>query len=134
MESILSLSDAAMLNPLQLAYMGDAVWEMEVRGRILQKKLNVHRMHCECVRYVNANGQVRCLSLIRDSLTPEENSLVLRGRNAHANHPSPRNQTRADYSEATGFEALLGYLYLSGQKERMHELFGIIWKGTEQNG
>ena len=123
--------EAAMLNPLQLAYMGDSVWEMIVRNRLILQRRNVHHMHTECVRTVNAGAQARAMRLLQPFLTEEEKAIVLRGRNAHAKHPSPRNQDPADYSESTGFEALLGFLYLTGSEKRLKELVEIIFGKDE---
>lgn len=119
--------DALMLNPLQLAYMGDTVWEIMVRSRLIRQRKNVRNMHRECVESVNAGAQARFLAVIRDRLTETEFSVYHRGRNAHPHHASPRNQNPADYAEATGFEAVLGFLYLTGQEERMRELEKMIW-------
>ena len=119
--------DALLLNPLQLAYMGDTVWEIMVRSRLIRQKKNVRNMHRECVESVNAGAQARFLTLIRDRLTETELAVYHRGRNAHPHHPSPRNQNPADYAEATGFEAVMGFLYLTGQADRLRELEEMIW-------
>ena len=111
--------EALLLNPLQMAYMGDTVWEMMVRSRLISLRLNVHHMHAECVRHVNAAAQARFLEMLRPDLTETEAAVVQRGRNAHSRHPSPRHQDPADYADATGFEALLGFLYLTGRTERL---------------
>ncbi|MBQ9211826.1 MAG: ribonuclease III [Clostridia bacterium] len=120
--------EAALLNPLQLAYMGDSVWEMLVRSRLIFQKKNVHHMHTECVQRVNAAAQAQAMELIHPMLTEEESSIFQRGRNAHARHPSPRHQAPADYAEATGFEALMGYLYLTGALERIRQLADVIFE------
>ena len=125
--------DAALLNPLQLAYMGDSVWEMMVRSRLIFQRLNVHHMHMECVRSVNASAQARYMKLILPFLSETEVSIAHRGRNTHARHPSPKNQTPVDYAEATGFEALLGYLYLTGNDDRLKEIQDIILKEEKEH-
>ena len=119
--------EASLLSPLQLAYMGDSVWEMIVRSRLIEKRKNVKHMHQACVEEVNAGAQARCLAIIRPILTETEESIVLRGRNAHPKHPSPRNQNPGDYAEATGFEALMGYLYLTGDDKRLENLAEMIF-------
>ena len=119
--------DAAMLNPLQLAYMGDVVWEMMVRFRLILLHKNVHHMHTECVNSVNAASQAKNLERIRPILSETEEHIVQRGRNAHARHPAPKNQSQADYSEATGFEALVGFLFLTGQSERLREIDRLLF-------
>ena len=114
--------DALQLNPLQLAYMGDAVWEIMVRSRLIAQRKNVKHMHRECVESVNAAAQARFAEKIRYLMTETELSVFIRGRNAHPHHASPRNQDPADYAEATGFEAMLGFLYITGQDGRIGEL------------
>ena len=120
--------EAALLNPLQLAYMGDAVWEMIVRSRLLAQRKNVHHMHTECVNSVNAAAQARDMARIRPGLSDEEAEIATRGRNAHAKHPAPRHQDPADYAEATAFETLLGYLYLTGNFDRIRWIQEIIFE------
>ena len=125
--------EASLLNPLQLAYMGDAVWEMMVRSRLVQQRMNVRHMHSECVNKVNAAAQARSIALVMDRLTPEEAAIFQRGRNAHAKHPSPRNQNPSDYAEATGFEALIGFLFLTGREDRLKEIEERVWKGESEH-
>lgn len=125
---------AGLLNPLQLAYMGDAVWEIVVRSRLIHQQKSVRHMHTECVQSVNAAAQARNLEKILPLLTEEEKAVVLRGRNAHSRHPAPRHQNPADYSEATGFEALLGYLYLTERYDRIHEIQETIFYEEAADG
>lgn len=124
----MSEKQALLLNPLQLAYVGDSVWETVIRGALVCQGLNVHHMHNMCVGYVNAHGQACCLKQIEDRLFPVECEIVRRGRNAHARHPSPKNQNPEDYSTATGFEALIGFLYLTGKDERILEFAVAVIK------
>ena len=121
-------NDAGKLNSLQLAYIGDVVWEALVRTDLVLKKLNVHHMHDQCIRFVNAHAQAEWLALLRSTLTEEETEIVRRGKNAHAHHSAPKNQQPADYAAATAFEALLGYLYLTGNEERIRQISDIIMK------
>ena len=123
---VMDPKDAALLNPLQLAYVGDAVWEILVRQQLILKCFNVHHMHTECVRRVNAAAQAGYMALLRPCLNDVEMEIARRGRNAHARHPSPRNQAPEDYAESTSFEAVIGYLYLTGQKNRLAELYGLL--------
>ena len=111
---LLCFEEAERLNPLQLAYMGDSVWETVVRTRLILQKRNPRRMHEECVKMVNAAAQARHMAVIRDSLEEKELSIANRGRNTHA--------------EATGFESLFGYLYITGQDDRIRELADIIFE------
>jgi len=115
-------SEVQRYNGLQLAYIGDTVWEMLVRCRMMELRLKVHHMHSECVAEVNAHAQAEHLRQILPSLRENEAEIVRRGRNAHARHPAPKNQDPDDYAAATGFEALLGYLFLTGQSGRIQEL------------
>ena len=126
-ESLLSIEEAESLNALQLAYMGDAVWEMIVRTRMMLQRRHLRRMHEECVKMVNAAAQARHMKRISGSLTEKEQTIAHRGRNAHAKHPTPKNQIPADYAEATGFESLLGFLYITGQDERISALSDLIF-------
>ncbi len=123
--------EAGLLNPLQLAYLGDTVWETLIRSELISRRLNVHHMHMECIRYVSAQGQAGGLKQIQEILSDPEAEIVRRGRNAHAKHPVPKNQDPGDYAAATGFEALLGYWYLTGQEERILTSLNIILGGAE---
>ena len=116
------------MNPLQLAYVGDTGWEILFRGHLAAKRLNVGHMHRITVASVNAGSQREALERIETTLTGEEQDMVRRGRNAHAKHPSPKHQDPADYQAATGMEALFGYLYMTGQDERLLHLFRLAFK------
>ena len=126
-------NDAGMLNALQLAYVGDAVWEVIIRDALIHREMTVHHMHGACVEYVNAHAQAAFLQQIQAGLSEKEAEIARRGRNAHARHPAPRNQDPGDYAAATGFEALIGFLYLTGQEERIMTFAGMII-GGEKNG
>ena len=115
--------DARMMSPLQLAHIGDTVWELLIRSRLAWRGRNVHNMHKEAVAGVNAHAQALALQRIEASLTQPEQDIVRRGRNAHARHPAPKHQDPADYAMATALEALFGYLYITGQDERIRSLF-----------
>ncbi len=111
--------EAGLINVLQLAYIGDAVWELIVRNHLIRKGMNLHHMHSECIRRVNAGAQAGYIQALAERLTQDETELVRRGRNAHAHHPVPRNQNPEDYAMATAFEVLIGYLHLTGKDERI---------------
>lgn len=115
--------EASQLSPLQLAYIGDTVWDLMVRTGLLHTGKNLHNMHCAAVARVNAQAQAQALSRLADKLTYEEADMVRRGRNAHPRHGAPKNQDPAAYSQATGLETLIGYLYLTGRHERLQELY-----------
>ncbi len=114
---------ARMLNPLQLAYIGDAVWELMVRSRIIYKGRSARHVHKDAVACVNAHAQSEAFRRIEAMLMEAEADIARRGRNAHAHHAAPKNQDAADYRAATALEALIGYLYLTGQEERLLTLF-----------
>ncbi len=116
---------ARMLGPLQLAYIGDVVWEMLVRSELIHRGLNVRHMHRDAISRVNAGAQARAFGRISGSLTEAERDVAQRGRNAHPHHGTPKNQSQADYSDATALEALIGYLYLSGQESRLIDLYEL---------
>ena len=116
---------ARLLGPLQLAYLGDSVWDMLVRTGLLLRGLNVQHMHREAIARVNAGAQAAAFRRLREHLTEAEEGVALRGRNAHPHHSVPKNQNPQDYADATALECLMGYLYLTGQEARLEELFRI---------
>lgn len=116
-------SRARMLNPLQLAYIGDGVWELLVRTRIIYKGRSARHVHKDAVACVNAGAQAEAFRRIEPLLTEAEADVARRGRNAHAHHAAPKNQDAADYRAATALEALIGYLYLIGEEDRLLTLF-----------
>ena len=109
-------------SPLTLAYIGDAVYELIIRT-VLVKKGNcpVNRLHKKASSLVKAGAQSAIMEVIEEELTPEELSVYRRGRNAHS-PTMAKHATMADYRRATGFEALMGYLYLKEDYTRMIEL------------
>ena len=113
---------AAGYSPLVLAYMGDAVYELMIRERIVrQGNRQVNRLHLAAVHLVKAGTQAAMIRLLEPVLAPEELSVYRRGRNAHS-HTTAKNASVIDYRMATGFEALVGFLWLSEQKERLRDL------------
>ena len=125
-ERLIDEQEALQLNALQLAYLGDSVWELIVRYELTIRKLNVQHLHQNCVKMVNARSQAKILDSVLEILTDRETEIVRRGRNAHAKHPVPKNQNPDDYAMSTGLEALFGYLYLTGQNKRIRELIEYI--------
>lgn len=116
--------NAGDYSPLVLAYIGDAVYEVVIRTLILSRgNTQVNKMHKRASELVKAEAQARFYKLLEDRLTPEEQSVYRRGRNAKS-ATMPKHATMRDYRMATGFEALIGYLYLTEQMERMAELLG----------
>ena len=111
--------DLRSYSPLTLAYIGDGVYELIIRT-ILVKKGNcpVNRLHKKASSLVKEGAQSAIMEVIEEELTPEELSVYRRGRNAHS-PTMAKHATMADYRRATGFEALMGYLYLKEDYTRM---------------
>lgn len=115
-----SREEARLLNPLQLALIGDGVFEVFIRNYILteNKALSANKIHVKAIGYVKAKSQSYIMHEIEKSLDEEEEAIFKRGRNAKS--PTvPKNADVRDYRMATGFEALIGYLYLVGDKDRL---------------
>ena len=123
---LLAPDEARMLSPLQLAYVGDSVHALLVRTRLLQKNLLVRDMHRASNEAVSAVSQAKELARLLPMLSEEEAAIVRRGRNAHPHHSAPKSASVGEYAEATGLEALLGYLYLTGQSGRIKELLPYL--------
>ena len=117
--------DVKMLSPLVWAYVGDSVYELYIRTHLVNfSNAKPHKLHIETIKFVKAEAQAKILDKIWNSLTEEEQEIFKRGRNTE-NHHLPKNGNVADYSHATGFEALIGYLYLSKQDERLEEILKL---------
>jgi len=117
-----------MLNPLVLAYVGDTVYDLFVRTFLIHRyDMSVHQLHLKSISYVRAGSQAEILDSISDLLTEEENYIVKRGRNARSG-TIPKNADIAEYHRATGFEALLGYLFLTGQEDRLFQVMDYIFE------
>ena len=117
-----SIDDVKLMKPLVWAYIGDNVYELFIRINLVNTtNLDPHRLHVEAIKYVKAKAQAEILLKIEDKLNDEEKDIVRRGRNANAHH-LPKNAEIMDYKYATGFEALIGYLYLSKQDKRLKEI------------
>lgn len=127
MNTTLSAEDIAMLSPLQLAYIGDGVYELLIRTYLLNKGLSVKELHKATIKYVKARAQAQVIHMLEDMLTEEERTVVKKGRNAKTNS-MPKNADMIDYKYATGLEALFGYLYMTNQDKRISELFEEVSK------
>lgn len=110
----LSAADLRPFSPLALAYVGDAVYELFIRTRLLMPPKQARVYHRQVVEHVRAEQQARYLDGLRSQLTEDELDIVRRGRNA-ASSRRPRASLR-DYQQATAFEALIGYLYLTDSR------------------
>lgn len=123
--------DIRTYSPLALAYIGDAVYDLVIRTVVVERANRpANELHHITVGYVSAGAQAKIVEALMDSLTEEEQSVYRRGRNSKP-HTMAKNASASDYLKATGFEAVLGYLYLSDRMDRVLEL---IKKGTELAG
>jgi ribonuclease-3 family protein len=113
--------EARLLNPLQLALIGDAVYELYIRNYILANnlELSAHKIHVKAIGYVKAKSQSTIMHLLEGELTEEESYIFKRGRNAKS-ATVPKNADVRDYRMATGFESLIGYLHLIGNYQRLN--------------
>ncbi len=123
--------DVRTYSPLVLAYIGDAVYEILVRTRVVSHgSMQVNKMHKKSASLVKAETQANLAKLLMDDLTPEESAVYRRGRNARS-ATMAKHATMIDYRMATGFEALMGYLYLMGRYDRVLKL---VHDGFEKIG
>ena len=123
--------DIREMNPLSLAFMGDGVLELLVRQHLVERsRLLPGKLHAEAVRYVSARSQFLEMKLLEPMLTEEEHAVFRRGKNANkatvAKHASVE-----EYRTSTGFECLLGWLYLKGRNERIMDLMDVLWREFE---
>lgn len=120
------ITSTYMYSPAQLAYAGDAVYELLVRSYVLNNyDISVNKMHRLTVKFVKAKAQAYIISKLMDELSEEEKRIVKRGRNAKVTS-SPKNVDFMDYRYATGFEALFGYLFLKKDIDRLMYIFDKI--------
>ena len=119
--------DIMMLSPLQLAYIGDSVYELLVRSYLITKGIAVKDLHKATTSYVKAKAQAKFAHGLEEKLSEEEKAIIKKGRNAKSN-TSPKNTDIIDYKYATGFECLFGYLYLMNLDERIEQLFEELIK------
>lgn len=117
--------DVDTMSPLTWAYVGDSVYELFIRNYLINTtKLKPHRLHIESIKYVKAKAQAEILEELMEHLNEEEKEIVKRGRNAE-NHHLPKNATVQEYMYSTAFEALIGYLYLTKQDDRLKEILNL---------
>ncbi len=118
-------TQAKLLNPLVLAFVGDAVYSLYVRKRLaVQGEGKLSEMQSTASKLVSANGQSEFLNKVLPLLTEEETEIYRRGRNAKKATKS-KNASAVDYNRSTGFEAVVGFLYVAGDRARLDELFSI---------
>ena len=120
----------SQLSPLALAYIGDAVYEVFIRTMLLSEgNMPVHILHRRSIRFVKAKAQSDIIHRIMPSLTSEECNIVRRGRNTKSG-TIPKNADIVEYKYATGFESLIGLLYLKKDYERLMDIFKMaVCKG-----
>lgn len=121
--------DARLLNPLVLAFIGDGIYEVFIRTYLVEKNRDmlVHRLHVKTISFVKAHAQSEFMKSIEAGLTEEELYFYKRGRNAKSG-TVPKNADVQEYRAATGFEALIGYLYITEQNQRLNLIFNEILK------
>ncbi len=117
--------DVKTYSPLALAYIGDSVFDLIIKSIVVNGgNRQVRKLHGQTSMIVQASSQSEMMRALQEHLTPEEHLIYRRGRNSRT-VTTAKNQTVTDYRRATGFEALIGYLYLSGEWKRMLDLIKI---------
>lgn len=129
---ILTDKEALCYGPLTLAYLGDGVFELEIRSRlVLSGDRQNSKLNDEARKFVSCEGQAKAFRVIEPVLTENETAVFKRGRNAYS-HPH-RNNSITDYKCATGLESVFGFLYLTGKTERITELVDMIFNRTNED-
>lgn len=123
--------DVRAYSPLTLAYIGDAVYEVVIRSVVVERANRAaNELHKRAVKFVQAGTQAVMITALQEILTEDELAVFKRGRNAKSN-TSAKNASITDYRKATGFEALIGFLYLTNQMDR---LLYLVKEGIERAG
>lgn len=123
--------DAGQLSPLTLAFIGDTVFDLFVREKLVcDANRPVKKLHNCASKLVNAGAQAKIAEAIFDRFTEQEAAVFKRGRNAHTNHIA-KNASNRDYHYATGLEAVFGFVYLNGDTERLRELFALAMESLK---
>ncbi len=120
-------------NPLVLAFMGDAVYDVLTRQKLITDNANlkISALNVLAINKVRASAQAKCYDYLQSKLTDLELQVMKRGRNAHNNH-CPKNANPIEYHKATGLEVLFGYLFFEQQYERLSSIFNEIYDFLEQ--
>ncbi|MBE5807191.1 MAG: ribonuclease III [Clostridiales bacterium] len=116
----MNIEHNAMPGSLELAYLGDTIYDLYVRTHLIELGGHVDRLHRQAIRLVCAHAQAEALGRIADLLTEEEQGVVRRARNTR--QTPPKHADAAEYHRATAMEALLGYLYIKDRGDRLSEL------------
>lgn len=125
--------DIRMMPPGIMAYVGDGVYELVVRNHFVQKGIfNSNNLHSKVIEFVNATAQADIVRYIEDHLTKEEKIILRRGRNSNAGNV-PQNANVSDYRYSTAFEAVIGYLFLQQEYDRIGILISLIEEYIEKN-
>ena len=126
-----TLCDARQLSPLTLAFVGDTVYDLYVRTWLLDTMdATPHGLHMAAAKHVCAAAQARAFRRVEPLLTIEEQGVYKRGRNAHSG-TVPKNASVTDYHIASGLEALIGYLYITGDEARLSAVMAAALEQTE---
>lgn len=121
-------SEINQLSPLTWAYVGDCVFELYIRTKLVNEtNLKPHELHIKAILFVKAKSQAEMLHNIQEFLSEEEKDIVRRGRNTQ-NHHLPKNSNVQEYMYSTAFEALIGYLYLCKNEKRVKEIIEMAIK------
>lgn len=124
-------AEASALPSLTLAYIGDGIYEIGIRRFLISKGIRkVDELHKTAVDYVKASFQSGFYYHLTNLLTEEELAVMKRGRNTKTGH-KPKSSDAAEYHNATGVEALFGYIWLSNQTDRLNELFSVLYQYIE---
>lgn len=117
------LEHNALPGSLEMAYLGDALYDLHVRKKLLARGGRVHVLHRDAVKLVCAHAQSEALERVLPALSEQEAAVVRRARNAHQS--PPRNADPGEYHRATALEALIGYLYIMGETARMEQVLAL---------
>lgn len=125
--------DIREYSPLTLAYIGDSIYDLVIKTLVINEgNQQVHKLHAKTSELVQASAQSKMMRTLQELLTEEEHAVYKRGRNAKSVSPA-KNQTLTDYRRATGFEALMGYLYLKKDMKRLINLVKIGLDSLEES-
>ena len=122
----LSQDELVRISPLTLAYLGDTVYESYIREYLIKKNvfLKINNLHKMAIIYVRAKSQAKAIKGIEGILEEDELSVFKRDRN-HKKNTSAKNASMIDYKHSTGFEAVVGYLYLKGDRDRLDHIISL---------